>query len=87
MGDGGEFRGPIIRGRCTRNRPLRFISIRNSRPPFLAAERGLRAQRGTELLIGDDLQHGIVTQTVSVVGVFVPGHDRIDALPQQGQRA
>jgi len=27
-----------------------------------------------------------VTQTASVVGIFVPGHDLIDALPQQRQR-
>ncbi len=27
-----------------------------------------------------------MTQTVGIVGVFVAGHDLIDALPQQGQR-
>ena len=51
-----------------------------------AAERGLRAQRVAELLIGDDLQHGIVAQAVGVVGIFVAGDNLIDALPQQGQR-
>jgi hypothetical protein len=34
-------------------------------------------------VIGDDLQHGIVTQTIGIVGIFVSGHDLIDALPQQ----
>ena len=51
-----------------------------------AAERGLRAERVAQFLIGDDLQQRIVTQTASVVGIFVAGHDLIDALPQQGQR-
>jgi hypothetical protein len=37
-------------------------------------------------VIGDDLQHGIVTQTIGVVDIFVPGHDLIDALPQQRYR-
>jgi hypothetical protein len=37
-------------------------------------------------VIGDDLQHGIVAQTVGIVGVFISGHDLVDALPQQGQR-
>ena len=27
-----------------------------------------------------------MTQTVGIVGVFIAGHDLIDALPQQGQR-
>jgi hypothetical protein len=36
-------------------------------------------------LIGDDLQGGIMTQTVGIVGVFVASDDLIDALPQQGQ--
>jgi hypothetical protein len=37
-------------------------------------------------VIGDDLQHGIVAQTISIVGVFISGHDLLDALPQQGRR-
>jgi len=45
----------------------------------------LRAQSLTQFLIGDDLQQGIMTQTVGIVGVFVSGHDLIDALPQQAQ--
>ena len=51
-----------------------------------AAERGLGAERFSQLLIGDDLQSGIMTQTVGIVGVFVAGDDLIDALPQQRQR-
>jgi hypothetical protein len=39
---------------------------------FPAAERGLGAERDPEFLIGDDLQQGIVAQTVGVVGVFEP---------------
>ena len=50
------------------------------------AERGLRTDRVAQFLIGDDLQHGIVAQTIGVVGVFVAGDDLIDALPQQRQR-
>jgi hypothetical protein len=37
-------------------------------------------------VIGDDLQHRIVAQTIGIVGVFISGHDLVDALPQQGQR-
>jgi len=51
-----------------------------------AAEGGLRAQRVAEFLIGDDLQHGIVTLAVAVVGIFVASNNLIDALPQQRQR-
>src|ERR1051325_1805010 len=51
-----------------------------------AAERGLRAQRVTQFLVADDLQHWVVTQTASIVGIFVPGYDLIDTLPQQGER-
>jgi hypothetical protein len=38
-----------------------------------------------QFLIGDDLEQRIMTQTVGIVGVFVAGHDLIEALPQQGQ--
>lgn len=38
-----------------------------------AAEGGLGTERRSELLIGDDLQHGIVAQAVGIVGVFVAG--------------
>jgi len=51
-----------------------------------AAERGLRAQRVAQFLVGDDLQQRIVAQTVGVVGIFVAGDDLIDTLPQQGLR-
>src|SRR5581483_9963800 len=51
-----------------------------------AAERGLGAERIAQGLVGDDLQHRIVAQTVGVVGVFVSGDDLVDALPQQRQR-
>jgi len=46
----------------------------------------LRAQRVAEFLIGDDLQHGIVTLAVAVVGIFVASNNLIDALRQQRQR-
>ncbi len=49
------------------------------------AERGLRAERGSQFLIGDDLQSGIMTQAVGIVGIFVASDDLVDALPQQGQ--
>ena len=51
-----------------------------------AAEGGLGAERVAQFLIGDNLQHGIVAQTVGVVGIFVAGDDLIDTLPQQHQR-
>ena len=51
-----------------------------------AAERGLGAERVSQLLIGDDLQSGIMAQTVGIVGIFVAGDDLVDALPQQRQR-
>ena len=50
------------------------------------AERGLRAERGSQPLIGDDLQSGIMAQAVGIVGVFVARDDLVDALPQQRQR-
>ena len=50
------------------------------------AQCGLRTQRVAELLIGDDLQHGIVAQAVGIVGIFVASDNLIDALPQQRQR-
>ena len=39
-----------------------------------------------EFLIGDDLQHRIVAQTIGIVGVFVAGDDLVDALAQQFER-
>ena len=60
--------------------------VAGGRRVFPAAERGLGAERVAQFLIGDDLQHRIVAQTIGVVGVFVAGHDLVDALPQQGQR-
>jgi hypothetical protein len=50
------------------------------------AECGLGTERFSQLLIGDDLQNGIMTQTVGIVGVFVARDDLVDALPQQLQR-
>jgi hypothetical protein len=47
---------------------------------FPAAEGRLRAERFTELLVGNDLQGGIVAQAVGIVGVLVARHDLIDAL-------
>ena len=60
--------------------------IASGRRVLPAAERGLRTERVAEFVIGDDLQHRIVAQTIGVVGVFVSGDDLVDALPQQGQR-
>ena len=60
--------------------------IAGGRRVLPAAERGLRTQRVAQFLIGDDLQQRIVAQTIGVVGVFIPGHDLIEALSQQGQR-
>ena len=60
--------------------------IATGRRVLPAAERGLGTERVAQFLIGDDLQQGIVAQTIGVVGVFVSGDDLIKALPQQGQR-
>ena len=40
----------------------------------------------SQFLIGDDLQHRIVTQAIGVVGVLISGDDLVEALPEQGQR-
>jgi hypothetical protein len=32
-------------------------------------------------VIGDDLQRRIVAQTIGVIGVFISGHDLVQALP------
>jgi hypothetical protein len=32
-------------------------------------------------VIGDDLRHGIAAQTVGIVGIFISGHDLVQALP------
>ncbi len=50
------------------------------------AEGGLRAQRMSQSLIGDNLQERIVAQAAGVAGVFVSGDDLVEALPQQRQR-
>ncbi len=39
-----------------------------------------------ESLVGDDLQHRIVAQTIGIVSVFVAGHDLVDTLSQQFKR-
>ena len=65
---------------------VRVHQIAGGRRVLPAAERGLRTQRVAQFLIGDDLQQRIVAQTIGVVGVFIPGHDLIEALSQQGQR-
>ena len=64
--------------------PAHQIASRGSVLP--TAEGGLGAERDTEFLIGDDLQQGIVAQTIGVIGVFISGDDLIDALPQQRGR-
>jgi hypothetical protein len=55
--------------------------IASGRGVLPATEGGLGAERVAQFLIGDDLQHGIVAQTVGIVGVFISGHDLVDALP------
>ena len=40
-----------------------------------AAKRGLGTESVALFLICDDLQQGIVAQTIGVVGVFIPGHE------------
>jgi len=53
---------------------------------FPAAERGLGGQRLAHRAVRDELEGGVVTQTVGVVGVFVAGHDLIEPLPQQARQ-
>src|SRR5437667_94394 len=53
--------------------------------PGKAASRRV-TRRTNESLIGDDLQQGIVAQTIGIIGVFGAGDDLIDALPQQRWR-
>src|ERR1700720_3233741 len=53
---------------------------------FPTAEGRLRAKRLSQFLIGDDLQGGIMTQAVGIVGVLVAGDNLVDALTQQRQR-
>ena len=60
--------------------------IASARRVFPATERGLGTERLAQLVIGDDLQRRIVAQTIGIVGVFISGHDLVQALPQQGQR-
>src|SRR5207247_10356754 len=60
--------------------------IASQRNVLPTAERGLGAERNPEFLIGDDLQQGIVAQTIGVIGIFVSGHDLIEALSQQHRR-
>jgi len=55
--------------------------IAGGRRVLPATEGGLGAERVAQFLIGDNLQHGIVAQTVGIVGVFISGHDLVDALP------
>lgn len=59
--------------------------VASGRKILPTAERGLRTERGSQFLIGDDLQGGIMTQTVGVDGVFIVSDDLVDALPQQDQ--
>ena len=60
--------------------------VAGARRVLPATEGGLRAQRVAEFLIGDDLQHRIVAQTIGIVSLFVAGHDLVDALSQQFKR-
>ena len=60
--------------------------VAGARRVLPATEGGLRAQRVAESLIGDDLQHRIVAQTIGIVSVFVAGHDLVDALSKQFER-
>lgn len=56
--------------------------ITGGRRIFPTAESGLGAERLSQFLIGDDLQHRIVAQAVGVIGVLIAGDDLVDALPQ-----
>ena len=60
--------------------------IAGGRRVLPAAEGGLGTERVSQFLIGDDLQHRIVTQAIGVVGVLISGDDLVEALPEQGQR-
>ena len=71
---------------CSTKASLRCTKFAGARRVLPAAEGGLGTQRVAEFLIGDDLQHGIVAQTVGIVGIFVAGDDLVDALSQQFQR-
>jgi hypothetical protein len=55
--------------------------IAGRRSVLPAAERRLGTEGVAQRLIGDDLQHGIVAQTIGIVGIFISGHDLVDPLP------
>jgi hypothetical protein len=53
---------------------------------FPAAQGGLRTQGLSRRGVGQQLENGIVAQQSGVVGVFVAGHDLIEALREQRLR-
>ena len=61
------LRGPNSTAKATG--PIVSIASRGNVLP--TAEGGLGTERNPEFLIGDDLQQGIVAQTIGVIGIFV----------------
>src|SRR5713226_5101494 len=47
------------------------------------SERGLRAQRLSQGLIGKDLEGGVMAQPVGIVDILVAGHDLVDPLAHE----
>jgi hypothetical protein len=52
---------------------------------FPATQSGLRTQRLAQRMIGEQLEGGIMAETISIIGILVAGHDLVHPLPQQRQ--
>jgi len=52
---------------------------------FPATQSGLRTQRLAQGLIGEQLEGGIMAETIGIIGILVAGHDLVYPLPQQRQ--
>ena len=52
---------------------------------FPATKRGLRTQRLAQRLIGEQLEGGIMAETIGIIGILVAGHNLVHPLPQQRQ--
>jgi hypothetical protein len=52
---------------------------------FPATKSGLRTQGLTQGLIGEQLEGGIMAETIGIIGILVAGHDLVHPLPQQRQ--
>jgi hypothetical protein len=52
---------------------------------FPATESGLRTQRLAQRLIGEQLEGGIMAESIGIIGILVAGHDLVHPLPQQRQ--